>query len=172
VAYTGVLLGNTAIPVWQQSREKLPYLFCASAMTATASLFEIMDLSRRERRLIGAFGTAGRMLELAATVAVERSVAAVEQIEQPLREGSSGALWKLAAGLTAASLVVSLLPGGAKKRKLAGVMGTLGSLALRWAIYRAGRASARDPHATFAQQRRGLGAAEVTGVPAVTGPEE
>ena len=172
VTYTGVLLGNTAVPVWQQARAELPYLFCASAMTATASLLEMMDFGRRERRLISAFGTAGRVLELGATASLERSVSFVEQVERPLREGPSSVLWKAAAGLTAASLVVSLLPGGSKKRKLAGVLGTLGALALRWAIYRAGRTSARDPHATFAQQRRGLGAAETTGIPAVTAAED
>ena len=35
------------------------------------------------------------------------------------------------------------------------------TLALRFGIYQAGRVSARDPHATFAMQRGGQGAAEV-----------
>src|SRR5690348_16373136 len=35
--YTGVLVGNTAIPVWNQSRRILPVLFYGSAMSSVAS---------------------------------------------------------------------------------------------------------------------------------------
>src|SRR5437762_970870 len=49
--------------------------------------------------------------------------------------------------------------------------GHLGSLALRFAVFQAGKVSARDPRATFRQQRAGFGAAEVTGQAAVAGPE-
>jgi hypothetical protein len=51
----------------------------------------------------------------------------------------------------------------------AGVLGTLGSVAIRFAIFHAGKASARDPWATFDQQRASEGAAEVTGTAGVTG---
>ncbi|MGH9662880.1 MAG: NrfD/PsrC family molybdoenzyme membrane anchor subunit [Bryobacteraceae bacterium] len=168
VGYTGVLLGNTAVPVWQQTRRELPFLFCASAIAATASLLEWMPLNRRERKLVGVFGAIGRAGELAATLAVERSAGALEPVGRPLRQGASGALWKAAAALTAGSLAASVLLRGPKKRKVAGLFGTLGSLALRWAVFRAGHASALDPHATFGQQRIGMGAAEVTGCHAVT----
>ncbi|HTS47679.1 MAG TPA: hypothetical protein VMH05_07030 [Bryobacteraceae bacterium] len=73
--------------------------------------------------------------------------------------GVTGLLWKTAAGLTAASLVVSLLPGkSSKRRKIAGVLGTLGSLALRFAVHYITNASARDARATFQQQRARLNA--------------
>ena len=84
----------------------------------------------------------------------------------------SGALWKAAKALTAASLVTSLLPVGSKaaRRRIAGVLGTAGAVAVRFALWQAGKSSARDPRATFESQRAGLGGAEVTGIPAVTGP--
>ena len=44
---------------------------------------------------------------------------------------------------------------------MSGVLGILGTLAIRFGIAAAGRASARDPLATFRQQRAGMGAREV-----------
>ncbi len=66
-------------------------------------------------------------------------------------KGVSGALWKAAKVLTAASLVLTLMPG--RHRTAAGVCGVLGGLALRFAVFHAGKASALDPRATFAQQQ-------------------
>lgn len=60
---------------------------------------------------------------------MEREASRVETVGRPLREGFSGTLWKAARGMTAASLALSLLPG---------------------------KASARDPRATFRQQRSSM----------------
>jgi hypothetical protein len=66
--------------------------------------------------------------------------------------------WKTAAVMTGACLAVSLLPGkSSKKRLAAGILGTLGSLIMRYGIHHAGVAPARDPRATFRQQRSGEG---------------
>jgi hypothetical protein len=47
-----------------------------------------------------------------------------------------------------------LIPGRARwKRTTSSVLATLGALATRFAVFQAGKASARDPHATLAQQR-------------------
>src|SRR5207245_946794 len=46
--YTAVLLSNTAVPLWQQTRKALPPLFVASAMSAAASLLQLTKLSPRE----------------------------------------------------------------------------------------------------------------------------
>ncbi|MDQ4129730.1 MAG: hypothetical protein M3133_01860, partial [Actinomycetota bacterium] len=72
---------------------------------------------------------------------------------------------------TAASLLISLLPGSKRPKRIAsGLLGTVGSLSLRFGVFYAGPRSARDPRATFHQQRAGYGAAEVTRTAAVTGP--
>jgi formate-dependent nitrite reductase membrane component NrfD len=152
--YTGVLVGNTAVPLWQSSRRILPLLFGASAMASAGSLFELFSDSTRERRITRTFGTIGRVAELAAAVAMEKRVANVPQVARPLRSGFSGFLWKASTLLTAASLVASLLPRTSrKKRVVAGVLGAAGSIALRYAVHTAGIASARDPRATFHSQR-------------------
>jgi formate-dependent nitrite reductase membrane component NrfD len=147
--YTGVLVSNTAIPLWQESRHVLPILFGASAMASAGSIFEIAFDDPYARRVTYTFGTAGRVAELAASVALERRTNPI--FARPLHSGVSGILWKSAALLTAASLVVSMLPGKSRKKKIAsGVLGILGSLTMRYAIHRAGVASSRDPRAAAA----------------------
>jgi formate-dependent nitrite reductase membrane component NrfD len=152
--YTGVLVGNTAIPLWQSSRRILPLLFGASAVASAGSILELLSGSPRERRITRTFGNIGRAAEIAAAVAMERRVASVPQVARPLHQGASGFLWKASTFLTASSLLVSLLPRTSrKKRVIAGALGTAGSLALRYAVHCAGVASARDPRATFHSQR-------------------
>ncbi|MGI8745030.1 MAG: NrfD/PsrC family molybdoenzyme membrane anchor subunit [Bryobacteraceae bacterium] len=126
--YTGVLLSNTAIPVYQQSRRILPVLFLASAAASAASILDLIIDEPRAARITFAFGTAGRLTELTAGS----------------RMPISGTLWKAATVLTGASLLVSLIPGKSRsRRKWAGVLGAVGSLCLRLAVHYAGKASAR-----------------------------
>ncbi|MGH2724127.1 MAG: NrfD/PsrC family molybdoenzyme membrane anchor subunit [Actinomycetota bacterium] len=169
--YTAVLLANTAVPAWQGAGRALPALFVASSVSGAASLLELMDLTEDEEKVVGRFGVAGKVAEVAAMSAVERETGRVERVARPLREGLSATLWKAARAMTAGSLALSLLPGRSKgKRVASGILGTAGAVALRFAVWHAGRVSSRDPRATFQQQRAGLGAAEATGTPAVTGP--
>ena len=157
--YTAVLISNTAVPFWQAGRRILPLLFAASSMAGLASLLDLMPLSPAERDVARGFGTAGRVGELAAGMVMEREVSRIAEVGRPLHAGVSGALWKAAKVATAASLVLSLWPGRSRGRRIAaGVLGTAGAICLRFAVFQAGRASAADPHAAFAQQR-GAGAA-------------
>ncbi len=171
--YTAVLLSNTAVPVWQGTRRTLPALFMSSAVTTAAGLLGMLDLDEREERVVRRFGVAGRIADLMASKAVEREADSIDQVGRPLHEGVAGTLWKASEALTAASLALSLLPGRRTRfrRVVEGTIGAAGSLAMRFAIFHAGKASARDPRATFHQQRAGLGAAEVTGRAAVAGPD-
>ncbi len=160
--YTAVLLGGTAVPLWQEARCSLPFLFIGSSMSSAASLFDLgarlkprsSEWAAPERRAVHAFGAAGKVLDLVAMTAVERDAARVERVAHPLREGLSGTLWTTAKVLTAASLAATLLPGRSPRRSLAaGLLGTAGALALRFAVFHAGKASSRDPHAAFDRQR-------------------
>jgi formate-dependent nitrite reductase membrane component NrfD len=171
--YTAVLLANTAVPVWSETRRSLPALFVASAMTSAASLLEVMRLGPREAEIVHRFGVTAKVAELAAMTAVERDAARVERVARPLKEGRSGLLLKAAKVATAASLTLSLLPGRHKGRRVAAAMlGTAGALCYKFGIFYAGQPSARDPRATFRLQRAGHGGAEVTGTAAVTGPRD
>jgi formate-dependent nitrite reductase membrane component NrfD len=163
--YTAVLISNTAVPLWQESRRILPLLFGASSMASLGSVFDLMKLDTRERAIADTFGTVGRVCDLAASYALERS-------QESYRQGLPGALWTTAKVATAAALVLSLTPGKSRAKRIAtGVLGTVGALCLRFAVFHAGKQSALDPRATFRQQRARRGGAEVTGRAAVTQSE-
>jgi hypothetical protein len=151
--YTGVLLSNTAVPLWFEARTLLPPLFCASAAASGASALEMLDLDGAEDRAVRRLAILGKAAELAADVALERRVSRVERVGRPLHTSLSGALWKLAKLCTLASLGISLLPRKPRAlRFAAGLLGTAGALATRFALFHGGKASARDPHAVIAQQ--------------------
>lgn len=155
--YTGVLLAGSAIPVWQESRRELPFLFGSSAVAGAASLFDLLYEDRRECRITRAYGIAGRAAELTSSILMERRASRVPVVGRPLKKGFSGMLWRAAGVLTASSLAVLLLPRQSRaKRVIAGALGTLGSIALRFAVERAGVQSARDPRASFHLQRQAL----------------
>ena len=155
--YTGVLVSNSAVPVWQASRHVLPILFGASAMASAGGILAIFADEQAQRFAIS-FGMAGRVAELAASQVLERQVSEVPIVGQPLKKGRSGFYWKAASILTAASIVASFLPGRSRgKRIAAGVLANLGSLSLRLAINKAGEDSALEPRASFHQQRAGQG---------------
>lgn len=161
-AYSAVLVSNTAVPLWQEVRRSLPALFAASAMAGAASLLELGDLSPGEERVVRRFGRLGTVAELAATVAVEREASRVPRVGKPLEESLGGALWTLAKACAAGSLVLSVVSGRRRGLRTAGaLLGAAAGLAARFAVFRAGIASARDPRATFEHQRAGRGAAEL-----------
>jgi len=153
-SYTGVLLAQTAVPVWQQSYRVLPILFAASGTAASAAIFEFFSWNDQELRTIERFGLVGKIGELVAAIALEREASRVERVGRPLKRGFGGFLWQSAKILTVAGIVVALLPGkGRGKRTVSGILGTAGSLCTRFGIFYAGKSSSRDPRATFEQQR-------------------
>lgn len=162
--YTGVLVSNSAIPIWQDARRWVPVMFIASSASAAASIVEIVSGDRRTRVVTRIFGTAGRIAEIAATKQAERAASTTPKVAEPMREGRPGVLWKTATALTVASLGASFLPGrGRKAGIIAGMLGIAGSLCLRFAVHYISNASARDPKASFQQQRRARSAAELEG---------
>ena len=152
--YTGVLLADTSVPIWQTSRRILPGLFVASSISTAASLLELMELDDAEEAVANRFGVIGQVAELIAGTALATEVGRVHRVGLPLREGLAGSLWRAATGATVASLALTLLPGRSKRRRrVEALLGAAGGLALRFAVFHAGKASARDPRATFDQQR-------------------
>jgi DMSO reductase anchor subunit len=153
--YTAVLLAGTAVPVWKESRRSMPLLFVASATGAACSLLEMGDFDERELTAVRRLGTVAQLSELALAQAVEKESARVPGVGRPYEEGISGTLWRTSTGLTVGSLVVDTLTGKSRPGRIgAALLGSLGSIALRFSLWFAGRASARDPHATFDSQRK------------------
>jgi len=157
--YTGVLLANTSVPLWQGARTTLPPLFMASAVTSAASALDFCSLPPAARRAVRRYGIAGKIAEIVIARLLEREAGSAPRVAAPLQEGASGRLWKAAKACVVASLAAGILG----QRRTAGFFGTVGSWALRFSMIHAGRASTLDPRAAFEQQRARLGAAEVTG---------
>ena len=147
--YTAVLLGNTAVPIWDATRRVLPPWFAATSAASLASLLELLGAAPRPVRRYAVAAKAG---ELVAAHTVARAAAAA-RVDRPLREGLSGRLWRGARWLGIAGLAATLL----HRPRLAGALGTAAAVIGRFAIVEAGRSSAGDPRATFEPQRRGAG---------------
>jgi hypothetical protein len=132
----------------------LPVLFAASAMTSVGSFFELIDQDEEEARITKCFGIIGEVAEITAAIITEQQASEVPRVGRPFKRGVTGLMWRSAAVLNAASLVINMIPGKTRSKRLAsGVLGTLGSLLMRFAVEHAGNASARDPRASFHRQR-------------------
>jgi len=151
--YTGVLVANTAVPVWQASRRALPALFGSSAVASLGCAFDAFGL----KTPANAFGIIGRSAELVAGFCMEREASGVPRVGRPLKRGLSGVMFRTSTLLTAVSLALALWPNATRKRKMvSGVLGSLGSLLMRFSVEAAGKASARDSRASFQRQRQAL----------------
>ncbi|HET7754444.1 MAG TPA: NrfD/PsrC family molybdoenzyme membrane anchor subunit [Anaeromyxobacteraceae bacterium] len=161
VGYTGVLLANTAVPVWQQTRHTLPVLFAFSGAVSAGALFDVWP-PRRGSGIAHRFGLLARGAEVAASAALDREASTVPRVARPLRHGVSGAMLNTARAMLVGSLLSEILPLPRRAKRIAsGTLALVGTALLRFGIVQAGRASARDPHATFEMQRAGRGAGEV-----------
>lgn len=141
--YTGVLIGNTAVPLWNVTRRHLPVWFATSSAASLGSLLELT-----ERRPLRAYSVMSKAAELIAATAVERA-AGRAGVAAPLHEGRSGRMWKASKWLGVASLAATVV----RRPRLAGVLGTAATVLARFAIVEAGKASAADPRQTFDLQR-------------------
>jgi formate-dependent nitrite reductase membrane component NrfD len=152
--YTGVLVSNTAIPVWQQARRWVPPMFMASSAAAAASVIDLVSADDVTRSVTRVFGAIGRAAEIVATLKTEHAASAIPKVGEALHRGWPAVLWKSATALTAVSLGLSLFAGKSRRRVVtAGWLGAAGSLCLRLAVHSVGNASVLDPRASFHQQR-------------------
>jgi Polysulfide reductase len=163
--YTGVLVADTAIPVWHEGRHELPWIFGASAAAsagAAASIFVPPRAAGPARRL----AVAGVLAEGALMQAMELRLGSVGEV---YHEGAAGKLSWAAKGLATAGAAL-LARRGRKSRAsavLGGAMICAGEVCLRWAVYKAGFQSARDPKYVVESQRQRI---EQDGTKATTKP--
>jgi formate-dependent nitrite reductase membrane component NrfD len=152
--YTGALLANTAIPVWSEARDELPWLFgasgAASAGAAAAMLAPAASAGPARRRAI-----AGAAVELGLMQAMEKRLGFVGEV---YKQGEAGRYARLSKVCTGAGAALLALRG--KRSRAATVTGgalvLAGELALRWSVFKAGFQSARDPRYTVIPQKERL----------------
>jgi hypothetical protein len=144
--YTGVLIGATAIPVWNRSVGDLPIHFAASGLGAAVGMLELMGHSRS--RALQALGLGAAIFETWEGVRIEgRSDPSLD----PLKHGPSG--WITRAGgflsgpIPSALRIASAFTRKRRSRSLrrwASIASIAGSLITRLAWIEAGHASARN----------------------------
>lgn len=153
--YTGVLLGNTAVPSWHEFHRQLPFVFGGSAMAAGGGIcLALTPLSESEPARKMAIIGAG--IELAAVRAVEHSESVVSE---PFHDGRPGQLMRAAKACTSVGMGLAVL--GGRRRWGAAASGALlaaGSLLTRFGVFEAGLASTRDPKYVVVPQRARLAA--------------
>lgn len=137
--YTGVLLGATAIPVWNERRRLLPLHMGVTSLGAAAAIL-----------LLLAPGAAPAARLLVAAAVAECGIGLALELDRrpsgrPLHEGPSGRRLRLGAALAG-----PLALGAAwLSLPLASVAFLAGALLLRFGWIAAGRASAADPAAVL-----------------------
>ena len=138
--YTGVLIGATAIPVWNKNVDVLPLHFGASGVASAVAMLELLGHEDDALQLLGI-----------AAAAVETATGAVIEFKRgeessPLRDGASG--WLTRTGGVLSGPVPLALRAFAwhrpQLRRAAAASALAGSLLTRLAWIAAGRASAQD----------------------------
>jgi hypothetical protein len=139
--YTGVLIGATAIPVWNENIGSLPMHFGASGVHSGVSVLEL--LGNADNRALNLLGIAATFWETMQGIQLE---ARTDEVLTPLKRGRSGWVTRVGGVLSGpVPLAMRVLAGNSPKvRKLAALSGIAGSLLTRFGWVAAGRASARD----------------------------
>jgi formate-dependent nitrite reductase membrane component NrfD len=152
--YTGALFANTAIPVWSEARDELPWLFGASA-AASAGAAVAMFTPREEAGPARRAAVAGVAAELGIMQAMEKRLGFVGEV---YKQGQAGRFARISKACTVAG--ASLLALRGKRSRAAttagGALVLAGELALRWSVFKAGFQSARDPRYTVIPQKERL----------------
>ncbi|MCS6712289.1 polysulfide reductase NrfD [Brachybacterium sp. EF45031] len=171
-AYTGVLLGSTAVPTWNGARQHLSFVFVSSAAMASAGL-ALAGTPTREAGPVRLLGAVAAGADLAATRVMEKSMHPVEA--EPLHTGKAGAMLTWSERLAVGGAVVGLLGRRNRALSVAGGLAMAAASALtRFAVLEAGLASARDPKHVVEPQKERLAkrrAAGITGDSITTGPK-
>jgi formate-dependent nitrite reductase membrane component NrfD len=144
--YTGVLIGATAVPAWNENAGTLPAHFAASGLGAAVSILELKG--HESNRALNALGIAAAAAETLVGVRIESQD---KRSLRPLKHGHSGGLVRLGGVLAGPlPLALRLLAGSRKPRSktfrcLAALSTVAGSLLTRVAWLEAGKASQKDP---------------------------
>jgi len=142
-SYTGVLIGATVIPVWNENVGTLPQHFAASGLNSAVSLLELFG--HDDNRALNLLGISASCYEVAEGALLESKR---HRVNEPLRKGWSGAIVR-AGGVLSGPVPLSLrlayaVSGNKKLRRAAAWSSIAGSLLTRFGWIHAGRASVRD----------------------------
>lgn len=156
--YTAALLTNTAVPVWHEARETLPFVFASgaalSAGGACAAATPVAHAAGARRLAVGA-----AIFELGAIAVMERQLGMHREV---YRGGRAAVYGRVARASVAAGAGLMGWRGGRSRRTAvtAGVIMCAGALATRLSVFEAGTQSAADPRYVIEPQRKHLSRAQ------------
>jgi formate-dependent nitrite reductase membrane component NrfD len=149
--YTGVLLSDTAVPVWHEARRELPLLFGASAAASAGALacafLGAEDAGPARRLAVGGVVAEG--------IVMSEMTRRLGRAGEVYRRGAARKLSLAAKGLAGAGAAVLATRGrrSSGAAALGGALVCAGEICLRYAVMQAGKQSARDPLYTISPQR-------------------
>jgi formate-dependent nitrite reductase membrane component NrfD len=150
--YTGVLIADTAVPVWHEARHELPWLFGASA-AASAGAAACMALDPGDAGPARRLAVGGVVAEGALMQAMELRLGKVGEV---YHKGTAGKLAWAAKGLAGAGALLLAKRKSRRSAVLGGALVCAGEICLRYSVFHAGKQSARDPKYTVEPQRERL----------------
>jgi formate-dependent nitrite reductase membrane component NrfD len=154
-SYTGVLISATAVPIWAKGKRHIPPLFVfsgvAGACAAHAALLALEPGTERVRGKLERLELAASLCELAVLTSFRKHAG---ELGAPMFEGPRGERLRRRTifGGIVVPAVLNMLPFHARwKTLLASTLTLVGGYVLRETVIEAGKASADDPKAAFAQ---------------------
>lgn len=143
--YTGVLIGASVIPVWNENVGSLPVHFGMSGLNSAVGILELIGHDNHALNTLGMGASAIESLEGLSIEARKKPELA------PLKQGASGLVTRLG-GMMSGPIPLALRIAAAfagkkrarKLRKAAAVSSIVGSMLTRVAWVHAGHVSARD----------------------------
>jgi Polysulphide reductase, NrfD len=153
--YTGVLVADTAVPVWHEAGDQLPLVFAAgaaaSAGAAATLLTPAADAGPARRLAVG-----GALADLVTVEVMRRQLG---DLGTPYQQPPARRFANLARGFMAAGALTVGLGGRHRAAAVAGgALILAGAACQRFAVHKAGILSAADPAYVVGPQRERLAA--------------
>jgi hypothetical protein len=153
--YTAVLIANTAVPVWHESRHTLPFVFAGSSLASAGAACAALTPAPRAAPA-RAVAVAGALLETGAGLVMQRRLEPV--VRASYTEPGVRRLVRAARAATVAG-ALALAASDRKPAVALGAGGLLcGAVLERWAVFKAGFASAADARQSVGPQRARIAA--------------
>jgi formate-dependent nitrite reductase membrane component NrfD len=159
-SYTAALISNTAVPAWHDGHREMPFVFVASGAAAAAGV-GLLGAPGSETGPVRVLGAAAGLGEVALSTLMERRMG---MVGEAYHRGPADTFRKAAGALLGAGALGALFarPRGGVLSRAAGAALVAGSACSRFAIFFAGRESAKDPKYTIVPQRERLDEARST----------
>ncbi len=147
-SYTGVLLSNTAVPLWQRNR-LLGATFLSSAASTSAAAMGLASLKQASQSTLERLSAVQAVSAGLELLFLQVGLRGTGTARRYLEEGTIGRVFRIGAeglGVLLPIAAFGVRPRAGWMRGLVWALSLLGGFAFRWSILEAGKASADDPY--------------------------